>query len=109
MEAISPFVHVLSFARLMGFALAGAVLAGLINELMGTISGEVSNVFVGGIRVLLAIVVGVILHMFNLVLHVFEGSIQSARLHWVEYFQKFMLESLGGKPYEPFREKKISD
>ena len=109
MEAISPFVHVLSFARLMGFALAGAVLAELINGLMGTISGVTSNVLVGGIRLVLAILAGVFLHAFNLVLHVFEGSIQSARLHWVEYFGKFMLESLGGKPYEPFKEKKLSE
>ena len=109
MEAISPFVHVLSFARLMGFALAGAVLAALINDLMGTISGDAPGVIVGGIRLFLAILVGLFLHAFNLVLHVFEGSIQSARLHWVEYFGKFMLESLGGKPYAPFKEKKLSD
>jgi len=109
MESISPFVHVLSFARLMGFALAGAVLAGLINDLMLTIQGATASVIVGGIRLILAALVGVLLHALNLVLHVFEGSIQSARLHWVEYFGKFMLESLGGKPYEPFREKKISE
>jgi V/A-type H+-transporting ATPase subunit I len=105
MESISPFIHVLSFARVMGFALAGAVLAGLINTLFGTIS----NSGLGIIGVILGAIVAVALHAFNLVLHVFEGSIQSARLHWVEFFGKFILTEFGGKKYEPFKEKDLSD
>lgn len=103
MESISPFIHVLSFARVMGFALAGAVLAGLINQLFGTFTA------MGIIGIILGIFVAFALHAFNLVLHVFEGSIQSARLHWVEFFGKFILTEFGGKKYEPFKEKRLSD
>lgn len=103
-EALSPFIHVLSYARLMGFALSGAVLAAVMNSLAGGLL-TVGNIVIGAI---LGIIVAVALHALNLALHVFEGSIQSARLHWVEFFQKFILEHLGGKPYRPFKEKEIS-
>ncbi len=108
-EALSPFIHVLSYARIMGFAIAGVVLASLINSL-------VANDIAGGLGAMGSIVLGIILgaivaialHTVNFALHVFEGSIQSARLHWVEFFQKFILEHLGGKPYRPFKEKEYS-
>jgi V/A-type H+-transporting ATPase subunit I len=103
-EALSPFIHVLSYARLMGFAVAGVVLATLINSLVGGL-GAMGNVVLG---VILGAIVALVLHTFNFVLHVFEGTIQSARLQWVEFFQKFILEHLGGKPYRPFREKALS-
>ncbi|MBI1730920.1 hypothetical protein HY229_05800 [Candidatus Acetothermia bacterium] len=109
-EALSPFIHVLSYARVMGFALAGAVLASLVNQLSNTLAGDMHSVSIGLIlRLLIAALVGLTLHMVNLGLHVFEGSIQSARLHWVEFFGKFILEHLGGKPYQPFKEKQLSD
>jgi len=103
-EALGPFIHVLSYARLMGFGLAGVVLATIIN---GAVAGAsaVGNIVIG---VLLGAILAVALHAFNFVLHVFEGSIQSARLQWVEFFQKFILEHLGGKPYRPFKEKEFT-
>lgn len=103
-EALSPFIHVMSYARLMGFGVAGAVLATLFNGIVGglfAIGNIVLGVIIGGIA-------AIALHTFNLALHVFEGSIQSARLQWVEFFQKFILEHLGGKPYMPFKEKELS-
>ncbi len=107
-EALSPFIHVLSYARLMGFALAGAVLAALINDMVsGIAAGGIGGIQILGI--LAAGILAVFLHAVNLGLHVFEGSIQSARLHWVEFFGKFILENLGGKPYQPFKEKRLSD
>lgn len=99
LEMLSPFIHLLSFARVMGFAVAAVMLAVVINDFISWISGTV--VILG---VILAAVAAVVLHTFNLVLHIFEGAIQSARLQWVEFFEKFLLEELGGVPYRPFRE-----
>ncbi len=103
-EALSPFIHVLSYARIMGFGVASVVLAALFNSAVGGLS-TMGNIILGAI---LGALVALVLHTVNLVLHVFEGTIQSARLHWVEFFQKFLLEQLGGKPYKPFKEKEFS-
>ncbi|MFB6285441.1 MAG: V-type ATP synthase subunit I, partial [Candidatus Bipolaricaulia bacterium] len=97
LEMLSPFIHLLSFARIMGFAVAAVMLAVVINNFVGWLSGTV--VILG---VILAAIAAVVLHTFNLVLHIFEGAIQSARLQWVEFFEKFLLEELGGIPYQPF-------
>ena len=103
LEMPTPFVHMLSYARVMGFAVAAVMLSVLINQFVSFLAGSV--VVLG---VVLAAVAAVVLHTFNLVLHVFEGSIQSARLQWVEFFEKFLLEELGGVPYRPFREVDVS-
>jgi V/A-type H+-transporting ATPase subunit I len=104
LESLSPFVHVLSYARIMGFGIASVVLATLINSLAAQLMGGLGNVVIGA---LVGTIVAVGLHAFNLALHVFEGTIQSARLHWVEFFEKFILEELGGMPYQPFQEREI--
>mgnify|MGYP006277512261 CR=1 FL=1 len=103
LEMPTPFVHMLSYARVMGFAVAAVMLSVLINQFVSFLAGSV--VVLG---VVLAAVAAIVLHTFNLVLHVFEGSIQSARLQWVEFFEKFLLEELGGVPYRPFREVDVS-
>ncbi len=103
LEMPTPFVHMLSYARVMGFAIAAVMLSILINQFISFLAGSV--VVLG---VILAAVAAVVLHTFNLVLHVFEGGIQSARLQWVEFFEKFLLEELGGVPYRPFREVDVS-
>ena len=103
LEMPTPFVHMLSYARVMGFAVAAVMLSVLINQFISFLAGTV--VVLG---VILAAVAAVVLHTFNLVLHVFEGSIQSARLQWVEFFEKFLLEELGGVPYRPFRKVDVS-
>jgi V/A-type H+-transporting ATPase subunit I len=99
--ALTPFVHVLSYLRLMGFAVAGVVLASLANMLVSGVS-TLGGLILG---LILGAIIALCMHTFVLVLHVFEGAVQSARLHWVEFFEKFMLEELGGKPYQPFKEK----
>jgi V/A-type H+-transporting ATPase subunit I len=75
----------------MGFGLASAVLAELVNE----VGGATGNVVLG-------VLVGITLHAAHLVLDTFEATIQSARLHLVEFFQKFY--EAGGRQYEPLRE-----
>lgn len=103
LEMPTPFVHMLSYARVMDFAIAAVMLSILINQFISFLAGSI--VVLG---VILAAVAAVVLHTFNLVLHVFEGGIQSARLQWVEFFEKFLLEELGGVPYRPFREVDVS-
>ncbi|HBZ70283.1 MAG TPA: hypothetical protein DEP35_11335 [Deltaproteobacteria bacterium] len=104
LESLSPFVHVISYARIMGFGVASVILAELINSLAGGVSA------IGGavVGVILTVIVAVMFHTLNFVLDVYEGTIQSLRLHWVEFFEKFILEQLGGKPYRPFKEKEIA-
>lgn len=84
--------NIISYARLMGFGLVGLKIAELINE-----AGQgLHNIF-------LAILIGIVAHSANLGLALFESTVQSARLHYVEFFQKFV--EMGGRKYEPFREK----
>lgn len=91
LELVSYVGNIISYARLMGFGLVGLKIAELINEA----GQELHNI-------LLAVVIGIVGHSANLGLAIFESTVQSARLHYVEFFQKFL--ELGGRKYEPFRE-----
>ncbi|OGR88798.1 MAG: hypothetical protein A3A86_02200 [Elusimicrobia bacterium RIFCSPLOWO2_01_FULL_60_11] len=83
-------VNVLSYLRLMGIGVASAALAFAANKL-GGMAGNV----------LLAIVIGGTLHAINLVFGLLSPTIQSLRLHYVEFFENFFAP--GGKPYKPFK------
>lgn len=91
LEVFSYVGHVISYARIMGFGIAAVVLTELVNDLAGAMG-----------NIVLGLLVGIVLHAVHLVLDVFESSIQSARLHLVEFFTKFY--EAGGRHYEPFRE-----
>jgi len=91
LELVSYVGNIISYARLMGFGLVGLKIAELINEA----GHALDNVF-------LAVLIGIVAHAANLGLAIFESTVQSARLHYVEFFQKFL--ELGGRKYEPFRE-----
>jgi V/A-type H+-transporting ATPase subunit I len=94
LEVFTYVGHVISYARLMGFGMAAVVLAKLANDAAGAAG-----------NILLGVLIAVVLHAMHLVLDVFESTIQSARLHLVEFFQKFY--EMGGKRYEPFRERAV--
>ncbi|NGZ10741.1 MAG: hypothetical protein CV088_15365 [Nitrospira sp. LK70] len=83
-------VNVLSYLRLMGIGVASAALAFAANKL----GGMVGNVFLG-------IVIAGILHGINFIFGIFSPTIQSLRLHYVEFFENFFAP--GGRPYKPFR------
>ncbi len=83
-------VNVLSYLRLMGIGVASAALAFAAN----TLGGMVGNV-------LLAVVIGMTLHTINLVFGLLSPTIQSLRLHYVEFFENFFAP--GGRPYKPFK------
>ncbi len=83
-------VNVLSYLRLMGIGVASAALAFAANKL----GGMVGNVFLG-------IVIAGTLHGINVVFGILSPTIQSLRLHYVEFFENFFAP--GGRPYKPFR------
>ena len=88
-ELLGAFGNVLSYARLMAIGLAGVMLA-LVADRLGALA---PNVLAG-------LLVAVTLHALNLALGVFDASVQGLRLHYVEFFSKFV--EPGGVRYAPF-------
>lgn len=88
-EMLGVMGNVLSYARLMAVALAGVMFA-LIADAMGSLMPSV----------VLGLLVAILLHSLNLALGIFDASVQGLRLHYVEFFTKFV--EPGGTPYAPF-------
>ena len=80
----------------MALGLAGVMMASIANH----IGGLPENIFLG-------IILASLLHALNLVLSVFSPTIQSLRLHYVEFFSKFY--EPGGKRYNPFRKRLVEE
>ena len=94
MEIPSVVSHILSYMRLVGILLASVILAEVIDK-----------IFIANTKIsfLLGLVGGIILifgQLFNIVIAIFEGGIQGARLIYVEFFSKFF--SGNGKIFKPF-------
>ncbi len=89
-EFIGVIGNIMSYLRIAAIGLASVYLAKVANEL----AGLAGNLIVG-------IIIAVLIHALNLVMGVFSPTIQSLRLHYVEFFRKFY--EGGGRPYEPFR------
>lgn len=83
-------VNVLSYLRLMGIGVASAALAFAAN-LLGEMTGHL----------VLGVMVGVLLHLVNILFAIVSPTIQVLRLHYVEFFENFF--EPGGRPYRPFR------
>jgi V/A-type H+-transporting ATPase subunit I len=90
LELLSTTGKILSYARIMAVGMASAVLAMLANRFGSMIS-----------NVVLAALVVILVHALNLVLGIFDPTIQGLRLHYVEFFSNFY--ETGGRPYAPFR------
>jgi V/A-type H+-transporting ATPase subunit I len=85
--------NILSYARILAVGIASVVVAELINELLMPKPSQ-------GLLMLVFIPIYVVLHMFNIVLGMFEALVQGARLNYVEFFSKFY--EGGGKRFNPF-------
>jgi V/A-type H+-transporting ATPase subunit I len=86
------FGNVFSYARLMVIALASIYIAYMINFSMKML---------WGIFIPLAIIIFVFGHTFNFLLNTLGASINSLRLHYIEFFGRFF--DGNGIEYKPFR------
>jgi V/A-type H+-transporting ATPase subunit I len=89
-ELLRHLGNIVSYARIMAVGLASVLLAYVANSL----AGAAGSVWVG-------VAVAVLLHAFNILLGVFAPTIHALRLHYVEFFGKFI--ETGGRRYEPLK------
>ncbi len=87
---------VLSYSRLFALALSSAIIASVINDIAGMLSASIP--VLGFILALLVLVAG---HVFNIAMAVLSGFIHTARLQFVEFFGKFYDGT--GVPFRPLR------
>ncbi|NOQ21242.1 MAG: hypothetical protein GQ565_01155 [Candidatus Aegiribacteria sp.] len=89
---------VLSYSRLFALALSSAIIAQVINQIAGMLRYQVGIPVLG---IVLAIIVVVFGHAFNIAMAALSGFIHTARLQFVEFFGKFYDGT--GVPFKPFR------
>ncbi|MBI4378528.1 MAG: hypothetical protein HY578_05460 [Nitrospinae bacterium] len=89
-ELIKSVSNVLSYARIMALGVASVTMAVVANRL-----GEMSG------NIILGIIIASLIHALNIIIGVFSPTIQSLRLHYVEFFSKFY--KAGNRRYNPFK------
>jgi len=90
LELLKSIGNIISYVRIMAIGLTSVLLAFVANEL-GGLTGDVVT----------GVAVAALLHLLNIALGVFSPTIHSLRLHYVEFFSKFMEH--GGRRFEPLR------
>jgi V/A-type H+-transporting ATPase subunit I len=90
LELIKSIGNIISYARIMAIGLTSVLLAFVANRLAGMTGDIVIGVIVAGL-----------LHLLNMILGVFSPTIHSMRLHYVEFFTKFL--EPGGRKFEPMK------
>jgi len=90
LEVLQSIGNIVSYVRIMAIGLASVLLASVANRLAG-LTGNI----------ILGVVVAVLLHLINVVLGVFSPTIHSLRLHYVEFFSRFM--EFGGRKFAPLK------
>ena len=93
---VGYFSDVLSYSRLLALGLATSALAFAINLIAGIVKDLIP--VVGPLVALLVLVGG---HAFNLIINTLGAFIHSARLQFVEFFGKFF--EGGGREFHPFQ------
>ncbi len=89
---------VLSYSRLFALALSSAIIAQVINQMAGMLVNELGIPVVGVILAIMVVVAG---HIFNMAMAALSGFIHTARLQFVEFFGKFYDGT--GVPFKPLR------
>jgi V/A-type H+-transporting ATPase subunit I len=94
LELLGTVGNILSYLRIAAIGLSSVYLAQVANEL----AGLTGNLLIG-------LIIAGLFHALNLVLGTFSPTIQSLRLHYVEFFSKFYQG--GGQPFYPFQRSHI--
>ena len=94
-DLIGYFSDILSYSRLFALGLSTAVLAVVVNNFVMLFK---DIPFIG---IILAALVFIIGHLFNMVISGMGAFIHSTRLQYVEFFTKFY--EGGGTPFKPFK------
>jgi V/A-type H+/Na+-transporting ATPase subunit I len=90
LEMLKNVGNIVSYARIMAIGLASVLIADVANRFAG-LSGDM----------IFGAVAAGMLHIINLVLGVFSPTIHALRLHYVEFFGKFI--TYGGRRFEPYQ------
>lgn len=92
LELLKTMGNIISYVRIMAIGFSSILLAVVANRLGGMTGDVLAGILVAGI-----------LHAFNLLLGVFAPTVHSLRLHYVEFFSKFL--DLGGRRFEPWQKR----
>ncbi len=89
-ELLKSIGNIISYVRIMAIGLTSVYLATVANNL----AGMTGDVIVG-------IIIAALIHAMNIVLGIFSPAVHSLRLHYVEFFGKFLEH--GGRSFKPLK------
>ncbi|MBQ7227040.1 MAG: hypothetical protein IJX05_01415 [Clostridia bacterium] len=92
-DIVNILSDVLSYARIFGITLASCAIGYAFNILIGMIGGG------GGVMVVPAGILAIVLHAFNLAMGVLSAYVHNARLQYLEFYGKFY--DGGGRTFRP--------